>query len=67
VTDPVHDLGSPPVVATPHAPTHPRLVQRVCDRLDWNLAEFRGYRVVMSYRPIPTVPILRYPLPERPE
>ena len=66
VTDPVHELGSPPIVATPHSPTYPRLVQRVCDRLGWNLQEFRGYRVVMSYPPIPTVLILRYPLPERP-
>ncbi|MHC4080246.1 MAG: hypothetical protein ACYS15_07110 [Planctomycetota bacterium] len=67
VTDPVHELGSPPVVATPHSPTYPRLVEKVCDRLGWSLEAFRGYRVVMSYPPIPTVLILRYPLPERPK
>ena len=42
------------------------LIASVCDRLGWKLEEFRGYRVVMSYPPIPTVLILRYPLPERP-
>ena len=65
--DAVHELGGPPVVATPHLPTYPKLVETVCARLDWNLSDFRGYRVVMSYPPIPAVLILRYPLPERPE
>ena len=42
-------------------------MERVCERLGWNLEDFRGYRVVMNYPPIPTVLILRYPLPERPK
>jgi hypothetical protein len=67
VTEPVHELGSPPVVATPHIPAYSRLMERVCARLGWELGEFRGYRVVMNYPPIPTVLILRYPLPERPK
>ncbi len=60
----VLDLGSPPIIATPQIPRYPQMVQAVCDRLDWSVKDFRAYRLMMKYPPIPTVLVLRYPLPE---
>ena len=62
----LQDLGQgPPVLATPHVPRHRELVQTACEGAGWNLADFRGYRLVMRYPPIPTMPVLSYPLTKR--
>jgi hypothetical protein len=63
----MHELGGPPIVATPHIPRYPKLVQTVCDQLEWDVKEFRGYRFLMAYPPIPTVLVMQYPLPQRPK
>jgi hypothetical protein len=67
LTEPVLHLGEgPPVVATPHLPNYPGIVRRVMKTMDWDLGEFRGYRFMMKYPPIPSVIVMRYPLPDRP-
>lgn len=61
----LQDLGSsPPVVATPHVPDYGRMVQFAADRMGHGLEQFRAYRLVLRYPPIPTVGVLRYPLLE---
>lgn len=55
-----------PVVATPHIPEYSRIVRRVYERLGWDGRDFHGFRLTMRYPPIPSVLILRSPLPERP-
>jgi hypothetical protein len=61
LTEDVQELGAfPPVLASPQIRQHPELIRYACDRLDWNLDEFRGWRLVLRYPPIPTFPCFRY-------
>lgn len=55
-----------PVVATPHVPNYPQIVQRVYDQLGWTGRDFHGFRITIKYPPIPSVLILRSQLPDRP-
>jgi hypothetical protein len=48
--------------ASPHVPNYMRVLQAAHDRIGWNPDEFRGFRVELRYPPIPTTPMLRYPL-----
>lgn len=60
----VESLGaSPPVLASPHAPRQTELLGVAAARLGCDLAEFRGYRLSLTYPPIPTLAIFHYPLP----
>ncbi len=62
----LEELGEgPPLMPTPHVPRHRELVQTACAGAGWDLADFRGYRLVMRYPPIPTMPVLSYPLAKR--
>ncbi len=60
----VQKLGSPPSIATPLVPRYPQMVKTVYDCMGWRAKDFRAYRLMMKYPPIPTVLVLRYPLPE---
>ena len=59
----VEFLGSPPVLATAHAPRQAELVRCIAQRLGRELDQFRGYRISLTYPPIPTLAIFHYPLP----
>lgn len=59
----VQDLG--PVVhgiSSPHISSYARLADQTCRALGHELEEFRGYRVVVSYPPMPTIMVLVHPL-----
>ncbi len=62
-TTAVQELGStPPIIASPHVPRYGRLVELACDRLGRGLEEFRGYRMTLSYPPIPSIFVMYHPL-----
>ena len=64
--EPLRALGfGAPVLTTPHIASYPRMVDKVLDRMNCKLDEFRGYRFLMSYPPIPTYVVLTYPLAHR--
>ncbi len=64
VTDSVQDLAwGTAGVATPHFPKYAKLVRDVFDRVGWTPADFRVFRVEMAYPPIPSVALLRAPIP----
>jgi hypothetical protein len=66
LTETVQDLGAgPPMVATPHLPRYSDLMQWVFKRLDWPMEDFRGYRLLLRYPPIPSRAVLRYGLAPR--
>jgi hypothetical protein len=48
------DLGSPPIVSSPHISRFSDPVARACAALGRPLEEFRGFRVVVRYPSIPT-------------
>jgi hypothetical protein len=54
--------GSPPVMASPHVPRYGRLVELACERLGHGLEDFRGFRVMLSYPPMPTVFVMHHAL-----
>ena len=62
LSEPILDLGRPPNVATPDVPRYPKLLELACERLGSAPRDFHGYRLVMSYPPIPTALVLRYEL-----
>lgn len=53
---------SPPVVATPHLPRYASLVELCCRRLGHPLEAFRGYRMTLTYPPIPSGFVIHHPL-----
>lgn len=53
---------SPP--ATPSVPGYRLLAQRAFDRMNWNPADFHGFRMRIQYPAYPTAVVLRYRLPE---
>ena len=65
LTEQVHDLGRPASAATPHVPRYPQMLEVVYDRLGREARDFRGYRLLMPYPPIPSALVLRYGLAER--
>ncbi len=59
----VQQIGSaPPIIASPHVPRYATLVEQACERLGHPLVEFRGYRMILSYPPLPTVFVMHHPL-----
>lgn len=58
-------IGQPPVVATPVFARHSELVRRVCERLEFPLSEFRGYRLQLPHPPMGSTVVLRWPLESR--
>jgi hypothetical protein len=58
------DLGRPPSVSTVHIPGYASMLQVAFDRLNWQPGDFRGYRLIMRYPPIPTGLRIRYRLAE---
>lgn len=62
-TENVQELGSgPPVLATPHHARHLEIVRWSCEKRGWSLEEFRGYRLMASFPPVPSLGILHFPL-----
>ncbi len=57
--------GSPPAVATPLVPRYGELVSSVYARLGAIPSDFRGYRLMLRWPPMPSTVALRWPLPER--
>ena len=63
----VESLGAgPPVLASSHVPWEPVLLNAAAARLGFELEEFRGYRLSLSYPPIPTLAVFHYRLPAAP-
>ncbi len=59
----LEDLGArPPRLAHPNLARHGELIASACERAGWDLADFRGYRLVIRYPPIPSVIAMSYPL-----
>lgn len=59
----VRELGSTSAgLANPHLPDHAELTTRVCERVGFPLADFRAFRVVQSYPPIPVTLVLHHRL-----
>lgn len=67
IADTVMDLGSPPDLTTPELPKYPAMVELALSRLGFPAREFRGFRVKLRYPPIPSMLVLRFPLPARPD
>lgn len=59
------DLGSPPAMSSPASVRHAELTAWVLDHLGARAEEFRAWRLVLSYPPIPSTPALRFPYPLR--
>jgi hypothetical protein len=49
---------------TPHLPWYPRMVERVCSRLNFAPDDFLAHRMEMVYPPIPTALVARFQLPD---
>ena len=59
----VQELGShPPVVASPLLPDYATLVAAGCRAIGHELDAFRGYRVTLSYPPMPVTLVMYHPL-----
>jgi hypothetical protein len=66
LTEPVQDLeGCPPRPATPFVSDYLRLVGSVTERMGYDLSEFYGLRTQLSYPPIPSMLLYRYPMPAK--
>ncbi len=62
--EPVLDLGAGPLpVGTPEVPRYNPMVQAAFRRMEWDPAEFHGFRIKVAYPAIPTALVLRYRLP----
>ena len=48
--------------ATPHISRYGQLVTRTCERIGFPLEQFRGYRVTLSYPPIPSMFVMHHHL-----
>ena len=59
----VQSLGSSlPGLATPHIPRYGQLVTRTCEAIGYPLEEFQGFRVTLSYPPIPSMFVMHHHL-----
>jgi hypothetical protein len=64
----IQDLsGLPPRPITPDLSDYPRLTDQVFERMGYRAEDFFGVRIQISYPPIPSMLLYRYPLPNRPE
>jgi hypothetical protein len=62
----VKSLGAfPPIAATPEVRRYDELTSYVFDRLHWNPREFAGFRLQMSFPPLPSAAVLQWPLAHR--
>jgi len=59
---PIELAGSPPAVATPKIPHYGALLRHICEHKHWNLNEFWGVRVQVSYPPMSSIGVTRWPL-----
>lgn len=63
----VEALGeAPPVLSTQHFARQGALLETAARSLGHRLEDFRGYRLSMSFPPIPTMALFHYQLPEKP-
>jgi hypothetical protein len=64
VSPPVDFLGSgPPIASTADIPRYQEMIDHIFQRVGWRAEEFRGYRVVLAYPPIPAAAVLSFDLP----
>ncbi|MGD8450532.1 MAG: hypothetical protein PVJ57_01830 [Phycisphaerae bacterium] len=64
----VKSLGAfPPMTATPDVPRYADMTAYVFERCGWQAADFAGFRLQMTYPPLPAVAVLQWPLAERPD
>ncbi len=64
LTEQVQDLGwGSSALATSLMPKYPSLLRYAFERVGWDAGAFRAFRFSMQYPPIPTVALLRSPLP----
>lgn len=62
-TESVQELGgSPPIMASPHVPRYGRLIDMACDQLGHKLDDFRGFRMTLTYPPVPTIFVMHHQL-----
>ena len=62
--EPLFELGVPtPAPLTLDVPRYDEMLSGVMQRMGWAPEEFTGYRLRMSYPPLPTALIMRYELP----
>jgi hypothetical protein len=62
--EPLFELGAPaPAPLTLEVPRYDEMISSVMQRMGWAPEEFAGYRVRMSYPPLPAALIMRYELP----
>ena len=59
--DRVEELGCPAVIASRHVPRYREIVDLALEQMGRQPGEFRGYRLTLSYPPIPAAPLLVYP------
>jgi hypothetical protein len=59
-------IGLPPRVSTPLVPRYEEMVDSVYERAGWDKRRFSGCRVILKYPPVPSMPSLRYDLPQAP-
>jgi len=56
IDEPVHELGlGLPTMATAHLPRYRELLESVFEAVGWKAEEFRGFRVMLRYPPVPSV------------
>jgi len=53
-------------VSSPRYPEYPDLLNHIFDCMDWRANDFRGYRLLMPYPPVPTAAMLMIKSPEKP-
>jgi hypothetical protein len=58
--------GTPPAIATPRFPRYRELVDTVYRHMDWNPADFRGYRLMLEFVPMSSRVVMRWPLADAP-
>lgn len=61
----VIELGHPPSMSIAQIPDYPAMLQTAFDRMGWRHTDFRGYRLLMRFPPIPTSLVMRFKLAER--
>lgn len=63
---PIKLAGSPPAIATPLVPRYTELFGYVGRCMDWDLSAFSAVRLQVTYPPLGSTVLLRFPLPSKP-
>ncbi len=58
----VQNLGDSPVVTTQFIPDYRAMIDRVCEGIGQSPGDYRGYRLELTYPPIPSFLVLAHPL-----